>query len=50
VLNHIATLRQFFREGQKGKPRNKFLEDVAKMKDEGDGDDEGSGQVTTHLA
>ena len=51
VLNHIATLRQFFREGQKGKPRNKFLEDVVKMKDEGgDDDDEGSGQVTTHLA
>ena len=50
VLNHIATLRQFFREGQKGKPRNKFLEDVAKMKDEGDDDDDDSPEVTTHLA
>jgi GTP-binding protein len=50
VLNHIATLRQFFREGQKGKPRNKFLEDVAKMKDEGGDDDGDSPEVTTHLA
>ena len=50
VLNHIATLRQFFREGQKGKPRNKFLEDVAKMKDEGGDDDDDSPGVTTHLA
>ena len=50
VLNHIATLRQFFREGQKGKPRNKFLEDVAKMKDEGGDDDDDSPEVTTHLA
>ena len=50
VLNHIATLRQFFREGQKGKPRNKFLEDVAKMKDEGGDDEDDSPGVTTHLA
>ena len=38
VLNHVATLRQFFREGKKGKPKNKFLEDVLKAKEEGAGD------------
>ena len=38
LLNHVATLRQFFREGMKGKPKNKFLEDVLKAKEEGAGD------------
>ena len=38
LLNHVATLRQFFREGMKGKPKNKFLEDVLKAKEEGAGE------------